>query len=98
MRAAVSRHVVVTGVGAVTPLGADVPATWERLIAGESGIRAISSFDASRLDCRIAGEALEADPARVLDRKSLRRTDRATQLSLLATQEALADAGLPERL
>jgi 3-oxoacyl-[acyl-carrier-protein] synthase II len=96
--AAASRRVVVTGVGAVTPLGADVPATWERLIAGESGIRAISSFDASRLDCRIAGEALEADPARALDRKSLRRTDRATQLSLLATQEALTDAGLPERL
>ncbi|MGO9208033.1 MAG: beta-ketoacyl-ACP synthase II [Candidatus Limnocylindrales bacterium] len=98
MTAAAPRRVVVTGLGAVTPLGADLPTTWDRLIVGESGVRAISSVDASRLDCRIAGEALEADPARVLDRKSIRRTDRATQLSLLATQEALADAGLPERL
>ena len=92
------RRVVVTGLGAVTPLGADLPATWGRLLAGESGIRPIASFDASRLESRIAGEALDADPTRVLDRKALRRTDRATQLSLLATQEALADAGLPERL
>ncbi len=98
MTSAASRRVVVTGLGAVTPLGADLPATWERLVAGESGIRPIASFDASRLACRIAGEALDADPSRVLDRKALRRTDRATQLSLLATQEALADAGLPERL
>ncbi len=98
MTSAESRRVVVTGLGAVTPLGADLPATWERLVAGESGIRPIASFDASRLACRIAGEALDADPSRVLDRKALRRTDRATQLSLLATQEALADAGLPERL
>ncbi len=98
MTSAESRRVVVTGLGAVTPLGADLPATWERLVAGESGIRPIASFDASRLACRIAGEALDADPSRVLDRKALRRTDRATQLSLLATREALADAGLPERL
>ena len=98
MTSAASRRVVVTGLGAVTPLGADLPATWERLVAGESGIRPIASFDASRLACRIAGEALDADPSRVLDRKALRRTDRATQLSLLATREALADAGLPERL
>ena len=92
------RRVVVTGMGAVTPLGPDLASTWQRLVAGQSGIRAIASFDASRLTTRIAGEALEADPTRVLDRKAIRRTDRATQLSLLATQEALADAGLPERL
>ena len=93
-----SRRVVVTGMGAVTPLGADLPTTWERLLAGESGIRPIASFDASRVDSRIAGEVLDADPSRVLDRKAIRRTDRATQLSLLATREAMADAGLPERL
>lgn len=91
-------RVVVTGLGAVTPLGPDVPSSWTRLLAGESGVRPIKAFDPSRVDSRIAGEALEADPARVLDRKAIRRTDRATHLALLATQEALADAGLPERL
>jgi 3-oxoacyl-[acyl-carrier-protein] synthase II len=92
------RRVAVTGLGAVTPLGADLPSSWAALVAGQSGIRAIRSFDAQRLTSRIAGEALEADPARVLDRKAMARTDRCTQLALLATQEALADAGLPERL
>lgn len=98
MTGAAARRVVVTGMGAVTALGPDLPTTWKRLVAGESGIRTIASFDPSRLDSRIAGEAREADPARVLDRKSIRRTDRTTQLALLATQEAIADAGLPERL
>ncbi len=98
VRRSAPRRVVVTGMGAVTALGGDLPRTWARLVAGESGIRPIASFDPSRVESRIAGEALEADPARVLDRKALRRTDRATQLSLLATQEALADAALPEHL
>ena len=92
------RRVVVTGAGAVTPLGPDLATTWERLLAGDSGIRAISAFDPSRVPARIAGEAREADASRVLDRKAVRRTDRATHLSLLATQEALAQAGFPERL
>lgn len=98
MTGAPARRVVVTGMGAVTALGPDLATTWARLVAGESGIRTIGSFDPSRLHSRIAGEAREADPARVLDRKSIRRTDRTTQLALLATQEAIADAGLPERL
>ena len=92
------RRVVVTGAGAVTPLGPDLPTTWLRLVAGESGIRPISAFDPSRVESRVAGEARDADPARVLDRKSIRRTDRTTQLALLATSEALASAGLPGRL
>jgi len=92
------RRVVVTGMGAVTPLGGDLPTTWRRLIAGESGVGPITRFDPSRVASRIAGEARDADPARVLDRKALRHTDRCTAFALLATQEALADAGLPERL
>jgi 3-oxoacyl-[acyl-carrier-protein] synthase II len=82
----------------VTPLAPDLPGSWRALAEGRSGIQPIRSFDVSALPSRIAGEALDADPSRVLDRKEIKRTDRCTQLALLATQEALADAGLPERL
>ncbi len=92
------RRVVVTGLGAVTPLGTGVPTFWQRLVAGDSGVRAISSFDASDLPSRIAGEVPDFDPSGVLDRKEVRRNDRTTQMSLVATREALLDAGLPVRL
>ncbi len=92
------RRVVVTGLGAVTPLGSDVPTYWRRLIAGESGVRPITLFDASALPSRIAGEVPDFDPAGVLDRKEVRRNDRTTQMALVATREAFDDAGLPLRL
>ncbi len=92
------RRVVVTGMGAVTPLGTTVGAFWSRLVAGESGVRAITSFDASRLACRIAGEVLDFDPSVVLDRKEIRRNDRTTQMALVATREAMDQAGMPARL
>jgi 3-oxoacyl-[acyl-carrier-protein] synthase II len=92
------RRVVVTGIGAVTPLGADVGTFWPRLVAGESGVRPISSFDPSRVPSRIAGEVPDFDPSRVLDRKEIRRNDRVTQLALVAMREAMDDAGLPARL
>jgi len=92
------RRVVATGLGMITALGGDVASTWEGLLAGRSGIRTISAFDASRLTSRIAGEVADFDPSGVLDRKEQRRNDRYTQLALVATREAMADAGLPERL
>jgi 3-oxoacyl-[acyl-carrier-protein] synthase II len=92
------RRVVVTGLGAVTPLGSGVPRFWGRLVAGESGIRPITLFDASGLASRIGGEVPDFDPSGVLDRKEVRRNDRTTQLALVATREALDDAGLPGRL
>jgi len=92
------RRVVVTGLGAVTPLGSDVPTYWRRLVAGESGVRAITLFDASAMASRIAGEVPDFDPALVLDRKEVRRNDRTTQMALVATREAFDDAGLPPRL
>lgn len=92
------RRVVVTGLGMVTALGADVASTWDGLVAGRSGIRTITLFDPSRLASRIAGEVVDFDPSPVLDRKEQRRNDRYTQLALVATREALGDAGLPERL
>jgi len=91
------RRVVVTGMGMVSALGNDVPTTWAGLVAGRSGIRTIESFDPSRLDSRIAGEAQGFDASGVLDRKELRRTDRYAQLGLVAAAEALRQAGLPER-
>ena len=92
------RRVVVTGMGAVTPLGATADTFWARLVAGESGVRTITSFDPSRVACHFAGEAIDFDPSRVLDRKEVRRNDRTTQLALVATREAMDQAGLPARL
>lgn len=92
------RRVVITGLGAVTPLGSGIPTFWRRLVAGESGIGPTTLFDASGMTCRIAGEVDAFDPTDVLDRKEVRRTDRTTQMALVATREAFDDAGLPERL
>lgn len=93
------RRVVVTGMGAVTPLGNDVATFWSRLVAGESGVDTIRiNFDPERLTSKIAGEVKDFDPSHVLDRKEIRRNDRYTQLALVATAEAIKHAGLPERL
>lgn len=92
------RRVVVTGMGAVTPLGTTVDSFWARLVAGESGVRTIASFDPSRVPCTIAGEVIDFDPSVVLDRKEIRRNDRTTQMALVATREAMDQAGLPARL
>ncbi len=91
-------RVVVTGTGLVTPLGQDVATSWAGLVAGRSGIRTITSFDPSGLDSTMAGEVPSFDPSGVLDRKEQRRTDRYTQLALVAVHQALQEAGLPERL
>jgi len=93
-----TRRVVVTGMGAVTPLGQGVEATWDGLVAGRSGIRRIETFDPSRLDSQIAGEVREFDASGVLDRKDLRRFDRYIQLGLVAAREALDRAGFEGRM
>ncbi len=93
------RRVVVTGMGAVTPLGNDVATFWSHLVAGESGVDTIRiNFDPERLTSKIAGEVKDFDPSNVLDRKEIRRNDRYTQLALVATAEAMKQAALPERL
>jgi 3-oxoacyl-[acyl-carrier-protein] synthase II len=92
-----ARRVVVTGMGMVTALGNDVASTWDGLVAGRSGVRSISTFDASRLTSQIAGEVVDFDATGVLDRKDQRRTDRYIQFGLVAAREALGQAGLPER-
>jgi 3-oxoacyl-[acyl-carrier-protein] synthase II len=91
------RRVVVTGIGAVTPLGIGKEALWQGLANGRSGIRHITRFDASELTAQIAGEVPDFDPLEFMDRKDARRMDRFTQFAVAATALALADAGLDKK-
>ncbi|MET9802132.1 beta-ketoacyl-ACP synthase II [Streptomyces sp. NPDC006368] len=86
--------VVVTGLGATTPLGGDAASTWAGMLAGRSGIGAIEEEWAAGLPVRIAGR-LAVEPAEVLDRVQARRLDRCEQVALIAAREAWADAGAP---
>jgi len=86
--------VVVTGLGAVTPLGPDAETSWRRLLAGESSCAPITAFPAAEHPVRIACEAAEFEPDRWLDRRSLRRTDRFAQLAVAAARMAEASARL----
>ena len=88
------QRVVVTGMGALTPVGIGVPATWEALLAGNSGIGHITLFDPSRVKVKIAGEVPDFDPERYMSRKQARRLDRFAQLAVVAALEARDDAGL----
>ncbi len=90
-----SKRVVVTGMGVITPLGADVPSTWESLLAGRSGVRKLTDDWAAELPARIAAWAA-ADPATLIDRVQSRRLDRCEQFALIAAREAWANAGSPE--
>ncbi len=92
------RRVVITGMGAVTPLGNDVGSFWRRLSSGESGVATIEGFDPERVTSKIGGEVKDFDPSNVLDRKEIRRNDRYTQFALVASREAMNQAGLPEHL
>ena len=87
--------VVVTGLGAITPLGADVASTWESMLAGRSGVRKLTDDWASELPARIAAWAA-ADPATLIDRVQARRLDRCEQFAIVAAREAWAHAGAPE--
>ncbi|HEX2193372.1 MAG TPA: beta-ketoacyl-ACP synthase II [Candidatus Limnocylindria bacterium] len=88
------RRVVVTGVGAVSPVGIGADACWEALVAGRSGIGEITLFDASDFDVRIAGEVKGFVATEFMDGKDARRHDRNTHLAVAASGEALGDAGL----
>ena len=87
-------RVVVTGMGALTPLGLDINTTWEGLVDGKSGIDHIAQFDASSLETRFAGEVKGFDPVEYMGRKEARRMDRFSQLAVAASVEAVRDAGL----
>ena len=90
-----SRRVVVTGLGALTPIGKNVSETWTNALAGKSGIVKINQPWSEGLAAQIAG-LVTVDPFEVLDRVSARRMDRSTQLGVIAVNEAWADAGSPD--
>jgi 3-oxoacyl-[acyl-carrier-protein] synthase II len=89
------RRVVVTGMGAITPLGNDVPTFWEGLVAGRSGITRITSFDPEHVDSKVAGEVRGFEADKVMPRKEVRRNDRYVHYAWAASVEALRDAGIP---
>ena len=98
-----STDVVVTGLGATTPLGGDVASTWDAMLAGRSGVGPLTQEWAAQLPVRIAAQ-LAVDPSEVIERVKLRRLDRSEAIALIAAHQAWADAGLkdsgldPERL
>ncbi len=88
------QRVVITGLGAITPLGLTVRETWEGLIAGKSGVATITLFDASEFPVRIAAEVKGFDPKNYMNFKEARRMARCSQLAIAAAQEVVADAQL----
>jgi 3-oxoacyl-[acyl-carrier-protein] synthase II len=88
-------NVVITGLGAITPVGADVASTWDSMLAGRSGVTKLTQAWAGELPARIAAWAA-ADPATLIDRVQARRLDRCEQFALVAAREAWADAGTPD--
>src|SRR2546423_7876421 len=88
------KRVVVTGLGAVTPIGNDVPSMWKAAVAGQSGIDWIRSFDPAGLPVRVAAEVKDFDPSNVASPKEVRKLERNVLLALGAGREAMADAGL----
>ena len=89
-----TRRVVVTGVGLVSPLGIGTQANWEALCAGRSGIGPITRFDASQFSARIAGEVKNFDPLQFVEKKDVKKMDVFIQLAIAASQFAVDDAGL----
>ena len=88
------RRVVVTGMGAVTPIGIGVEAFWEGLKQGRKGFAPITRFDASEYKCSLAAEVRDFDPEKYMDKKTARRMEQFCQFAVAAAGEAIADAGL----
>ncbi|MEZ6194930.1 MAG: beta-ketoacyl-ACP synthase II [Planctomycetota bacterium] len=90
------RRVVITGLGAVSPLGLNAADTWEGLLAGRSGVRTIDRFDVSDYPARIAGQVPEFDAASLMDGAAARKLDRFVVFGMIAAHEAMRDAGLAD--
>ncbi len=88
------RRVVVTGLGALTPVGNDVPSMWRALLDGASGAAPITKFDASTFPVRFAAELKGFDPSQYMERKEIKRADPYTQYAVAASKQAMRDAGL----
>ncbi len=88
------KRVVITGLGAVTPVGNDIPSFWQAIITGKSGAGKITPFDASKFDSQIAAEVKGFDPLKYFSTKEARHTARCVQLGVVAAKEAFKDSGL----
>ncbi|HOW36210.1 MAG TPA: beta-ketoacyl-ACP synthase II [Candidatus Omnitrophota bacterium] len=88
------RRVVITGLGVVSPVGTGVEKFWKALLAGQSGIRPITHFDASKLECRICGDIIDCNPLDHFSAKDARQTSRFVQYAIVAAKEAIAYAKL----
>ena len=88
------KRVVITGLGAITPLGNTAPGTWTALVNGVSGIAPITAFDATNFKTQFAGEVKGFDPTAVIDKKEARKMDRYSQFSVCVAEEAMRDSGL----
>jgi len=91
-----STRAVITGMGAITPLGSSIDLFWNGLVSGSSGVRKITQFDASNYPCQIAGEIPDFVPEDYLERKEARRLPRSAQVGLVAAIQAVKDSGLPD--
>ncbi len=91
-----TRRVVVTGIGPVTPVGVGRDEFWDALVSGRSGIGEVTLFDASEFPVRIGGEVKDFDPTAWMDRKAARRTDRVVHLAVAAARLGWEDAGSPQ--
>lgn len=97
------KSIVITGVGAISPVGLKAPESWKNALAGRSGVRRMTLVDPEEFPSQIAGEVKNFDPLDYLDTKLAKRTDRYTQFAMIASREAFADSGLegnisPDRL
>ncbi|MDR1810431.1 MAG: beta-ketoacyl-ACP synthase II [Prevotella sp.] len=90
------KRVVVTGLGAITPIGNDVETTWKNALAGVSGAGPITQFDASNFKTQFACEVKDFDPSEYFDRKESRKCDRYTLLAIIAAEQCLKDAGIDD--
>jgi 3-oxoacyl-[acyl-carrier-protein] synthase II len=90
------RRVVITGIGAVTPLGNSREAFWDALVSGRSGVALITAYDSAKLHTHIAAEVKDFDPDALIGRREARRMDRYAHFAFVAAREAIADANLPE--
>ncbi len=89
-----SRRVVVTGLGAITPVGNDVPTTWKNLVDGVCGIETITDFDTSELKVHIAGTIKDFEPEKYIEKKEVRKLDLYSQYAIAAAQQAVDDSGI----
>ena len=89
-----TKRIVVTGIGTLTPIGNNLASYWENLVNGVSGADMITQFDASKFKTRFACEIKGFDPVEFMDRKEARKLDRFAQIALVASDQAVIDAGI----